>query len=533
MASLGRASAILGAGTLVSRITGLIRTVFLVAALGNTGSAAADAFGIANQLPNNIYALISSGLFTGIVVPQIIKAARHTDGGNAFVSKFLTLGTVVLGVTTIVAVALTPAIVWLYGAEMPPDALALAIAFAYWCLPQLFFMGLFTLVGEVLNARKVFGPFAWAPIINNIISIVGFSAFILLFGQVTEAPVWTPGMIAVMGGTATFGIVAQALVLFLFWRRTGLKVRPDFRWRGMGLRGIGRLAGWSFLMVVVGQIAGLIQVRLVASVSGSDAAVASMQYAWLVVMLPFSVIVFSIGTPYFTRLAEHVAEGRADDVKSDIDQSTRIIGFFMVGSIAAVIAAILPISRVFTTSVDDAVYFSFVLGAFLVSLLPLSLQFTIQRTFYAYQDTRSPFFFTLLQAILVIVTAWLAWATVPPILLAAAMALGQSLANVIQLIVAIIMLRRKIGPTGIGRSTWSLVRFVLAALPAAVLGVLVYVQTAGWALGTTVSAVFSTVIVGAMTLIFYVALLALFRAPEVAVGMSLVRRITDRFQRPR
>lgn len=131
--------------------------------------------------------------------------------------------------------------------------------------PQVFFYGLYALLGEILNARRVFGPFAWSPIINNIVSIIGFLAFIWIFGVTRSASDWSMDMILLMAGTATFGIVCQAVVLLFFWRKAGLSVRLDFQWRGIGLRGIGRLAGWTFLMVVVGQIAGLIQVRLVSA----------------------------------------------------------------------------------------------------------------------------------------------------------------------------------------------------------------------------------------------------------------------------
>lgn len=138
MSGIGRASVLIGAGTVVSRLTGLLRTVVLVAAVGSVPSAAADAFAVANQLPNNIYAIISAGLLSAVVVPQIVKAAAHTDGGSAFVSKLFTLGTVGLLVTTALATAAAPWLVQLYAPDYTPAQTALATAFAYWCLPQIF-----------------------------------------------------------------------------------------------------------------------------------------------------------------------------------------------------------------------------------------------------------------------------------------------------------------------------------------------------------------------------------------------------------
>ncbi len=463
----------------------------------------------------------------GVIVPQIIKAGSHRDGGSAFVSKLLTLGIVALAATTLVAVVAAPILVQWYGPRLGPEGVALTLAFAYWCLPQLLFYGLYALLGEILNARRIFGPFAWSPIINNVVSILGFLVFIWVFGLHRDATGWTPEMVALMGGTATLGIVAQALVLLLFWRRAGLHVRPDFQWRGIGLRHIGRLAGWTFLMVVVGQLAGLLQTNLVGAASREGASVAAMQYAWLVFMLPFSVIVLSIGTPYFTQLSEHVAAGRADAVRADLDSSTRIIGVFMVGALAAIVAAIVPVSRIFTDTGEDAVQFALVLGAYLVALLPLSVQFVIQRTFYAYHDTRTPFLFTLVQCTLVAITAVAAYTMLPLALLAFGIALGQSLSNVVQLALAMGLLRRKLGQLGLRRAGFAMLRFIAAAIPATAagwLGFLLLGGVGGWATADRATAILSAALVGGVTLIVYLAFLAILRAPELQVAVGAVRR---------
>lgn len=525
MAGLGKASAVVATGTLVSRITGLIRNVVLAAALPPVMNHAADAFAIANQLPNNIYAVISSGLLAGVIVPQIVKAARSKDGGSAFVSKLLTLGVMVMLAVTVVAVVAAPVLVFAYGSQMnDPEAFALTIAFAYWCLPQLLFYGMYALVGEVLNARRVFGPYAWSPIVNNVVSIVGFLAFIYVFGAQTDAVGWTPEMIAVLGATATGGIVAQAVVLFFFWRKTGMHVRPDFRWRGIGLRHIGRLAGWTFLMVIVGQLAGLLQSNLLSSASGEGASIATTQYAWLVFMLPFSVIVLSIGTPYYTQLSEHAAEGRTDAIRDDLDRLTRTVCLFVVGALAAIVAAILPISRIFSPDAESAVPFAFVLGAYLVALLPLSVQFGIQRTFYAYQDTRTPFLFTAVQAGLVVASAIAAFLLLPVQHLAVGVALGQSLANIVQLSLAIWLLRRKIGPLGLGGAVVSLLRFLAAAVPAAAVGWWVFTLVASGVMVEKVNAVVGAALVGGVSLIVYVLALVVLRAPELQVAGRMLRR---------
>jgi putative peptidoglycan lipid II flippase len=529
MSGVGRASVLIGAGTIVSRLTGLLRTVVLVAAVGSVGSRAGDAFALANQLPNNIYAIISAGILTAVIVPQIVKAGADADGGRAFISKLFTIGTVVLVATTAVALLLAPWLIRLYAPSAPADQLALATAFAYWCLPQIFFYGLYALVGEALNARRVFGPFTWAPIVNNVVSIAGFLVVIALFGSdLTAVTDWTPDAIALLGGTATLGIVVQAVVLLLFWRRTGLKVRPDFRWRGVGMNHIARLAGWTFLMVIAGQIAGLVQTRIVFEASGDGASVFAMQNAWLIFMLPYSVIVLSIGTPYFTQLSEHAAAGRDDDVRGDIGRSIRTLGLFVVIATAALAVAAVPASRIFTNSRDDAVEASVVLLCFLVSLVPLAVLFVIQRTFYAYNDTRTPFLFTLLQCALVVATALIASATLPVGILAAGVALGQSIASTIQVIVATWLLHRRLGSIQVGSWMLSLGRFALAALPAAGAGWLTFLLLGGvegWTVSDKLLGAIGAGIIGLVSLVVYGGFLALLRAPELGPAVTLVKRL--------
>lgn len=529
--SLGRASALIGAGTIVSRLTGFLRAVVLVSAVGAFAEAG-NAFAVANQLPNNIYAIISTGLISAVVVPQIVKAAAHDDDGRAFVSKLFTLGTVALVVTAALATLAAPLLVQLYAPEFDPEAKALATAFAYWCLPQILFYGLFALVGESLNARRVYGPYTWAPIANNAISIAGFLVFIWLFGQGGAPSQWTPDMIALLGGTATFGIVVQTGILFAFWRRTGLHVRPDFAWRGVGLGQIGRLAGWTFLMVVASQLAGLVQSRALSRIPDGDPSIFASQNAWLLFMLPYSIIVLSIGTPYFTQLSEHAQAGREAEVRADIGTSIRTIGLFIVAATAALVAAAVPASRIFTDTQAQAVAAGQLLLCFLVGLIPLAVLFVIQRTFYAYHDTRTPFVFTMVQCLLVVATALLAsWAVgarlLPVSSLAAAVALGQSLAGIVQLVVAVWLLQRRMGGLAIGSWMLSLGRFALAAIPAAGAGWLTF-QLLGGAEGWTTShqllGALGAAIIGVVVLAVYAAFLALLRAPELSTAIRLVRR---------
>ena len=535
MASHARASAIIGAGTLVSRLTGLVRSMVLISVVGLTGSEVADAFATANALPTNIYELVAAGVITGIIVPQIVGAARHRDGGSGYVSKLLTLGTVLMVAVTVIVLALAPALIWIYTPGYTPQQRALTLALAYWCLPQLLFYGLYALVGEVLNARRVFGPYSWAPTVNNIVSIVGFLVFLAMFGgPLKDVDQWDAAKIAVLGGTATLGIALQAFVLAFFWRRTGLSVRADFAWRGMGLRHLGKLGFWTFLTVVVGQGAGLVQQRTISFATESGFAV--FLTAWLIFMLPHSIVAMSISTTYFTQLAEQVAEGRTDLVQGNLDESIRALSVFAFGFTAALAAASVPVSVFFTGERDGASLLALNVCAFLVALVPFGILVIIRRAFFAFHDTRTPFQFSVVQCVLAAGGAGLAFvaaqaAVLPLAFLSASVALAQSLSMFVQLPVALRLLRRHTGPISFAPTWRALARFAVAAVPAFIAGFGVFLLTgaaSGWTSDGRIGGFLGAVLVGGTSLVVYVGALALLRAPEVKIATGAVRRILRR-----
>ena len=155
--------------TLVSRITGFVRIVLLAAILG---AALSSAFTVANQLPNLIAALVLEATFTAIFVPVLARAERDDpDGGEAFVRRLVTLATTLLLVATAVSVAAAPLLVRLMLGGDPKVNEALTIAFAYLLVPQVIFYGLSSVFMAILNNRNVFGPPAWAPVVNNVVAI--------------------------------------------------------------------------------------------------------------------------------------------------------------------------------------------------------------------------------------------------------------------------------------------------------------------------------------------------------------------------
>lgn len=530
-AGIGRASALLASGTIVSRILGFLRTILLTVVIGNIGFVA-DAYNQATYVPNSIYALIGGGLLTAVLVPQIVRASTGEDRGQAYVNKLVTIAVLAFAVVTVVVTAAAPLLMPLFVANR--TELPIAIAFAYWSLPQLFFLGLYSVLGEVLNARRSFGPYTWAPVLNNVVAIAVLGLFVALFGLVdSRSPQpFSPGMTALLAGGATVGIAAQALVLTLAWRRAGLTYRPDFQWRGVNLSATGKAAGWTFGMLALTQIAGLIETRVASGASGQDASVAVMAAAWLIFMLPHSIITVSLVTVFYPRMSEHAAAGDTAALRDDVGQALRIVLLVLVLANAALFAAAAPFSAVFSRSSAGAGAMALVLLAYLVGLLPFTALFVIQRCFYALADTRTPFRFTLVQLVFV-VTGTLLCTLLPHRFTAAGIALVVSLGAAVQLAVAAALLKRRIGSLGGPALLGSLGRYLVAAIPALAAGLGVLTLTGGfdggWSVDGRAGGLAATVLIGLVVAGVYGGALAALRAPELgAAARILTARIRPR-----
>lgn len=524
MASIGRASAMLASGTLVSRILGFVKAFLLLQAIAGI-SFAANAYSTSIQVPNSIYAIIAQGILNAVLVPQIIRASVNSDGGKAYINKLVTLGIVIFGAVAVVATLLSPVLMQLFG--LHGAQAQLATAFAYWSLPQIFFLGLYTLLGEVLNARKSFGPFTWAPVMNNLIGIATLVIFILAFGadpSGERAHAWSFGMIALLAGGATLGVAAQALILFYFWRRVGLRFRLDFGWRGVNLGHAGKAAAWTFAMLIATQVAGLIEVRVSNSAGPAYAGPLVMSNAWLFFMLPHGIIAVSIVTAYYTRMAEHAHRGDIVSFRSDFSSGARMILLLITFCSAALIVLAFPIASVFMHPFYEQM--GLVLIAYVVGLVPFSIVFMAQRAFYSLGDTRTPFFFTLFQVAVIIVGVLLCY-SVAPDLRAAAIALVVSVAGGIQAFVAVILLRNRIKRVDGRRITAALWRFLAAGFASIVAGAGFLVILGGTGRGAfpvsgLVSSVISMAIVGVVMLIVYMGVLVVLRSRDLEDGLAPV-----------
>lgn len=532
--STQRAGAIIAAGTLTSRVLGLLRAMVLVYAISSVGFAA-ESFATAGRVPNTVYTLIATGALTAVIVPQITRAALAADGGARYINKLITLA--IVGSAGIMAAAalVTPALITWLTAGWPEDQVRLTTIFAYWLLPQILFYSLYTVLGEVLNARSLFGPYAWSPVLNNVLNIAGLLAFVLLFGADPDGlrggSVWSAGAIALVAGSATLGVAVQALVLFAFWRRAGLTFRFDFRFRGIGLGRMGKVATWTFLTVLLTQLIGLVNTRVMNLADPHDAGLAAAELAGLIFVLPHSIITISLVTARFTRMSESVhAQDRAA-FATDLIASARQAGFAMVFFTAAMLVLALPLIRIVQPGASYEIITTVapVLVANLVALVPFSLLFVFNRGFFAHSNTRTPFFIALAQSALTLLVAiWCA--TLPSDQITVTLTLAISILIALQALATFLLLRFRIGPIGGRGIAVGLIQNLVAGAVAAAGGFGVLLLVGGTGDGAfAVSGFFgafvaAAVVTVAMALVYGLVLLAIGNTE----ARAMLRRLTAR-----
>ena len=361
--SVGRNSLIMASGTAASRVTGQIRTILLAWALGTTGYAA-NAYQAGSMIPQVIYTLVSGGIFNAVLVPQIVRTLKAKDAETKL-NKLITLAITMLLAVTILMALCTPLLTKLY-VNGSPETMALATSFTLWCMPQIFFYGLYTVVGQILAAKDHFTAYAWSSVGANIISCIGFGTFIALFGRATEHPLdfWTADKIALTAGTWTLGVAFQALVLFIPLTKIGLKYRPIFGLRGIGLRSMGPVAAWSVGIVVIDQLANIVITRTSTNapmlaqqqfgINPLDVAGnASYQNAYTIYMLPYSLIAVSLATAIFPKISRAVADHNIAEARIDLSQALRNMGVIMCYFAVAFVVMPVPIILALLPSVRD------------------------------------------------------------------------------------------------------------------------------------------------------------------------------------
>ena len=472
-------SAVMAAGTVVSRLSGFVRSTLLAAALGLLLHA--DIFTIANTVPNMLYILLAGGVFNAVLVPQLVRAMKQDpDGGEAYTNRVITLAALFLGAVTVLLVVAAPVVMSIYldgswGDAALSEQRQSVIDFARFCLPQVFFYGMFVLVGQILNSRGRFGPMMWAPIANNVISVAVLVIYLFAFGPARGAETtggFSSDQELLLGIGSTVGIVAQLLILVPYLRSAGFRYRPRFDFLHTGLAHTFKLGVWTVLFVIVNQVAYTIVIRLASGGttgavtdggSGDGTGATVYAAAFLIVMVPHSVITVSLTTAILPRLSQRAADGELAGLAHTLASTLRT-ALTVVVPFAALLPIVAPdIANVVwghaaaRLTYDNAVPTLSLFGAGVVFF---TVHFLMLRGFYALEQTRTVFYIQCAVAVTNIAAALILVGLTDDEHTAPALVLAYTAAYVVGSVISYATLRRRLG----GLETPALVGFLVVLL---------------------------------------------------------------------
>ena len=447
--SLARNSAIMAAGTMVSRVLGMLRTALLAACVGL--SLVGDAFTVANTLPNYVYILLSAGVLNAILIPQITKAMKRDDGGQAFVDRLLTLALGLVLVAALVGTLASPLLVRLTS-NLSGDAYDLAVLFAFICLPQIAFYGIYAILGQVLNVRGQFAAFMWAPAGANVVQIAGLLWFLAAWGKQEDAATVTGPMIWVLAGSTTLGIIVQGLSLIWPLYRGGFRFRPRFDFRGHGLGQGSKILGWTFTALVVAQIGGFVVQKVMTAIRDNQPDVPSViahANAFQIFMLPHAFITVSILTALFPDMSRAHHDGDTEQMRSLVKRSLTLPAVGVIPLSVAMMVFAYPGARLmfFRLPPHQAADIAWILAAMAIGTMAFGITTLQQRYCFAREDGRTNLWLQGLLTVVQVMTALLAFA-VPARWAVVTIGLGQSTANIVAALVFIMVASRQLGGLG-------------------------------------------------------------------------------------
>jgi putative peptidoglycan lipid II flippase len=389
----------MSAGTVLSRITGLLRITAIAAAFGVLESKGlADAYNVANTAPNIVYELVLGGILTSVFVPVFVEllATEGRERAWAVAAAIINLSVVILAAITVVGILAAPLIAKFYssglsGTEMQIEQQERVLTFLLRLfIPQIIFYGLTAVSAGLLNAHKRFGAPMYTPILNNLAVIAVFVALheaypTITTGSVTTSQLWFVGL-----GT-TAGVALMALAQLPFLRGLG-SYRFSFSVSHPSVRKLARLSTFVIGYVIANQIGYVIVQWLAYKETGGYTAYV---YAFTFFMLPHGLFAVSIITALLPGMSEYATARRWGDFSNRLSTGIRTTALLIFPAAVGYLILGEPIVRVLiehgvmsdaSTELVSGVFRFFVLG-----LLPFSLYQLFLRAFYALQDAKTPF----------------------------------------------------------------------------------------------------------------------------------------------
>jgi putative peptidoglycan lipid II flippase len=529
--SVARSTATMSLSTMLSRVTGFVRLWAMALAIGATSFT--SAYNIANTIPNMVYELVAGGILSSMFIPVFMEltAKNGEEDARDFASTILWLAMIGLGVVSLIGTIWPQPFVY---TQMPrgtdPQTVASAVYLFRFFAIQMLIYGAGAVMTGILNSRRLFLAPAVGPVFNNVVVIATFFVYIPL------ARVNLPLAVTVLAIGTTLGVVAQIAPMVPSLLRSGFRFTAKLDLHHPALRRTGLLALPLLLYVATNLVGVTFRNRFALQVAlpglQPDAGQAIVTYAWVFYQLPYGIFAVALATAFFPELS---AAAQQADWKSYADHFTRGLrttALLILPCAALLVALAYPIVRVYKFGSFNAAGVAptaQVLSVWALGLFSFAAFMFILRSFYSMQDTRTPMVLNIFATALQVAMYWAftqgvgGWKGFGIAGIPASDVITYSLLSIALLIV----LRRRIGPMGLGTTAGSVGRSVVVAVGAGLAAWAVVALTP--VLGATKLGFLVQVAVGGSLGLAVAAGLAIaLHIPEVAMARRLISRVVGR-----
>ncbi len=474
-ARIGRAALLLTGAFVISRMLGLLRTVLFAFVFGT--STISDAYLQAFLVPDLIFYIVAGGALSSAFIPVFTNyVTREGDEKTAWhiTSSALNLALAVMSGLALLVIIFARLLVPLYNPGISdPRQLDLIAALTRIMLLQSVTLGAGVIVTSVLNARQDFRLPALGTVVYNIGLIIGLlpGTLFALVGRHNDLfAVYAATWGVVLGALLQVGIQLPGLL------KVGMRYSPAFDWRHPGVLQIARqmvprVINAAMLYVSIFVDRGLIQLLvIILGIVGVDGLITQYYQAFQLVLLPLGIFGMSVSTAAFPTLAENVARGRLDRVRTTILETMRSILFLAIPSSVGLIVLAFPIIQVLLQhgryGLQEALSTSVPLSFFALGLTGFAAVEILTRSFYAMRDSITPVMVSVAQFVFKIVLSLVLINVVVwgPQWSLGALAFSTSLAGLLEAGVMFWLLHQRLGDLQPRATALFVLRVLVAAL---------------------------------------------------------------------
>lgn len=346
--TVGRSAGLMTALTIVSRVTGFIRTWAMAAAIGM--SLLSSSYQVANNLPNMLYELVMGGMLVTAFLPVYMGVRREQgrEASNEYVGNLLGILLLLLGGISVLGTVFAPGFIWtqsfLSGDGGSMDTAA--FMFRFFAI-QILFYGLGSVFSGVLNAHRDYFWSTFAPVLNNVIVIASFMGFAPVSAQFGEQA----GIILIAAGT-TLGVFVQMACQIPALGKHGVHPHIHIDFKDPALRKTITL-GIPTLLATVCMFVSTSITNAAALVVQPETGPSVIAYARLWYTLPYALIAASLSTALYTELSHDAQEKDYDSVRMGISRGVAQMLFFLIPFALYLIVFARPLNMIYCAGKFD------------------------------------------------------------------------------------------------------------------------------------------------------------------------------------